>query len=80
LLALTVINWIGCDSCAGLAGAALAFVVLIILYRRKIWQRKWIALATVIVVMGGLTVFNFATNNSLVEARQPYAHIGEQGG
>lgn len=23
---------------------------------------------------------NFATNNSLVEARQPYAHIGEQGG
>jgi O-antigen ligase len=67
LLALTAINWIGCDSRAGLFGAALAFLVLLVLYRRKIWQRKWIALAVVVVALGGLTVFNFATGNSVVD-------------
>ncbi len=66
LLALTIVNWIGCDSRAGLVGAALAFLVLMILYRRKIWQRKWIALAVVVVVVGGLAVFNFTTNGSIV--------------
>jgi len=66
LLALATINLIGCDSRAGLVGAALAFAVLIVLYRKKIWQRKWIALAVVVAVAGGLTVFNFATGNSIV--------------
>ncbi|MGB4647760.1 MAG: hypothetical protein WBH87_00525 [Acetivibrionales bacterium] len=66
LLALAVINWIGCDSRAGLFGAAAAFVVLAVLYRKMIWQRKWVALAVVLAGLGGLTAFNFVTDNSIV--------------
>lgn len=66
LLALTAINWIGCDSRAGLFGAAAAFVVLAVLYRKMIWQRKWVALAVVLAGLGGLTAFNFVTDNSIV--------------
>jgi len=66
LLVLTIINWIGCDSRAGLVGTALAFAILVVLYRRKIWRHKWIALAVAGAACAGLIVFNFATHGSVV--------------
>ncbi len=65
LLALTVINLIGCDSRAGLIGTVFTIFVLVVVYRRKIIDHKWIAMAVVLVAAGGLTAFNFATNGSV---------------
>ena len=65
LLALAVINLVGCDSRAGLVGTAFTMLVLLVVYRRKIIKHKWIALAVVLAAVGGLTAFNFATNGSV---------------
>ena len=65
LLALAVINLIGCDSRAGLVGTTFTVLVLLVIYRRKIFEHKWIALAVVLAAAGGLTAFNFATNGSV---------------
>lgn len=66
LLVLAAITLVGSDSRAGLLGTVAAFIVLIVLYRKKILQRKWIALAVVVAVVGGLAVFNFMTDNSVI--------------
>lgn len=65
LLALAVINLIGCDSRAGLVGTVFTVFVLMVVYRRKILKHKWIALAVVLAAAVGLWAFNFATSGSL---------------
>lgn len=66
LLCLTFINWIGCDSRAGLVGGALSLIVVLIMLRKKILQHKMIAISAVILLCVGLAVFNFATDGSVV--------------
>jgi len=66
LFCLSFINWIGCDSRAGLVGGALAFIVILIMFRRKILQHKVVAIAAIVLLCGGLAIFNFATDGSIV--------------
>lgn len=66
LLCPVFICWIGCDSRAGLAGGALAFIVILVMFRKKILQHKVTAIATVVLLFGGLAIFNFATDGSVV--------------
>jgi hypothetical protein len=66
LLALSVISLIGCDSRAGLIGTVITIFVLLVIFRRKIIEHKWIALAVVLAAAVGTTAFNFATNGSVI--------------
>lgn len=66
LFCLTFINWIGCDSRAGIVGGLLSFIVILVMLRKKILQHKAIAITTVVLLFGGLIVFNFVTGGSVV--------------
>ena len=76
LLVLEFINLIGSDSRAGLMGTGIAILVLLVIYRRRILERKWIALAVVLAAVAGLTIFNFATNGSIVNRIERMLTLG----
>jgi O-antigen ligase len=76
LLLVAAISWIGCGSRAGIIGVGFAFVVLILLFRKNIITHKWIALAAVILLLGGLAVVNHATDGSIVSSLKRMATLG----
>ena len=66
LFCLSFINWIGCDSRAGLIGGVLSLIVILVMFRKKILQYKMVAISAVVLLCMGLTVFNFVTDGSVV--------------
>lgn len=67
LLGLVIINWIACDSRAGIVGGIAALLVIVAMYRKKIFKHKLIVASTAVLLCAGLVVLNFATNGSVVE-------------
>ncbi len=76
LLALSAITLIGCDSRAGLLGTAIAFIVLIVIYRRKLIEHKRITISIAILAVAGITIFNFATHGSIVNRIERMLTLG----
>ncbi len=67
LLCFTVISWIICDSRAGIVGGVISILVLVVMYRKKLFKHKWIIASIALLMCGGLVIFNFATNGSVIE-------------
>ena len=67
LFCLIVLNWILCDSRAGIVGGITAFFVLIVMYRKKIFKYRLFVAAIIVLLCGGLVAINFATHGSVVE-------------
>ncbi len=66
LLCLALINWVGCDSRAGLFGGLFSFAIIVIMLRKKVWKHKKIFLTAIIISLVGLIVINTATNGNVV--------------
>ena len=66
LLCLNAINWIGCDSRAGIVGGIFSFIIIAIVYRKKILQHKKVVLCVMALLCGGLVVLNFAMDGYVV--------------
>jgi hypothetical protein len=67
LLCLVAICWIGCDSRAGIVGGIVAFVIILVMFRGKIFQHKIVALSVVAVLFIGIFAANLVTNGSIAD-------------
>ena len=67
LICLIAINWIGCDSRAGIVGGIVSLLVILIMFRKKIMNYKKIVISVGILIFIGLVGLNFATNGSVVK-------------
>lgn len=66
LLVLVGINWIGCDSRAGIYGGIFAILVILVVFRKQILKHKVIVISAILVLFCGIAVANFATKGSIV--------------
>lgn len=79
LSSLALVCWIGCDSRAGIVGGILSLLIVIIMLRKKIWCYKKIAISALLLLCTGLTVFNFATDGSVVKRLKRMATLEGKG-
>lgn len=66
-LFLIVLNWIGCQSRAGIIGGILSILVIIVMFRRKIFEHKGIMAIIIILLCGAVFIVNFAAKGVLFE-------------
>jgi hypothetical protein len=78
LLCLVILNWIGCDSLAGVFGGVGSLIIILIMFRKKIMHHKVIALSIVVLLCGGLVIMNFAANGSITNKLKGLTSILEK--
>ena len=80
ILCLVTLNWIGCDSLAGIIGGCGAIFIILIMFRKKILQHRVIALSIAALLCGGLVIMNFATDGSIASRLKGLTLIFEKNG
>jgi O-antigen ligase len=66
LLGLIVLNWVGCESRAGIVGGVLALLFLLIMYRRKILSHKVIVLSTMLFICAAVFAANVVSEGAFI--------------
>lgn len=66
LSCLIVVNWIICDSRAGIAGGLFAVLIIAVMMRKTIIRHRIIVGSTAVVLLIGAVILNYATGGSVM--------------
>jgi O-antigen ligase len=64
-LILIILNWIGCQSRAGIIGGVLALLIIAFMFRRKLLVNKVIAIVVTLLLCGSVFAVNFISGGDL---------------
>jgi O-antigen ligase len=65
-LCLVVFNWIGCGSRAGMVGGGISIILILIMFRKKLFTHKIISISTVFLLCISIFVINYCTGGSFL--------------
>jgi hypothetical protein len=65
-LLLIIMNWIGCESRAGIIGGVLSLLVIAVMFRKKIFEKKLFVIVALIFLCMSFIVINVATKGLFI--------------